>query len=154
MLRGQKVTVAQLALNRLERYSECIIKARKGLEYAPGNVGLVDAISRANRALIVQKLKGKWHGVVDAALGGYTQELDFVSDTKVIVHVLGTTVEAQIDLNTNIDPPHLDMSVPSQPEVPSLSIYLNLWTGTSTWSLHTSCHHLYAPQRLRAPDLW
>ena len=64
---------AAAALNRLERYSECIIKARKGLEYAPGNVGLVDAISRANRALIVQKLKGKWHGVVDAALGVYAR---------------------------------------------------------------------------------
>ena len=34
------------------------------------------------------------------------------------MHVLGTTVEAQIDLNTNIDPPHLDMSVPSQPGSP------------------------------------
>ena len=109
---------AAVALHHLERYEECIQAAKLGLKHSPGNAALKETVSRAKKTSTVKRLSGVWHGVVHQALGGYTQELEFVNDRKVIVRVLGTTVEAEISLNCDADPQHLDMSVPSQPGSP------------------------------------
>lgn len=48
-----------------------------------------------------------WHGTVSDEMGGYLQELDFLSDRDVRIKVMGQTAEAKYEINVAAKPNHM-----------------------------------------------
>mmetsp|Transcript_30143 Transcript_30143/g.53001 ORF Transcript_30143/g.53001 Transcript_30143/m.53001 type:complete len:501 (+) Transcript_30143:3-1505(+) len=63
-------------------------------------------------ALIFSKLKGKWNGAVPEELGGGSQELDFKSETEVILTVPAKQLSARLKLDVTQEPMWLDITIP------------------------------------------
>mmetsp|Transcript_36235 Transcript_36235/g.58179 ORF Transcript_36235/g.58179 Transcript_36235/m.58179 type:complete len:480 (-) Transcript_36235:178-1617(-) len=61
---------------------------------------------------IMEKLLGKWNGAVPAELGGGSQELDFKSESKVILTVPARQMEAKLKLDVSKAPMWLDITIP------------------------------------------
>ncbi len=108
------------SLLKLDRTEEASKISLKGLEIDPSNTNLSQTLNRIKRIQVFQILKGKWHGAVNEAVGGYVQEFDFINDEDVLLSVLGNQVNAKYEINAGVTPGHLDMNVPLQPHLPTV----------------------------------
>mmetsp|Transcript_25371 Transcript_25371/g.61107 ORF Transcript_25371/g.61107 Transcript_25371/m.61107 type:complete len:476 (-) Transcript_25371:192-1619(-) len=67
---------------------------------------------REKLQFIMGKLAGKWNGAVPPELGGGSQELDFKSETKVVLTVPARQMEATLKLDVSKEPMWLDITIP------------------------------------------
>mmetsp|Transcript_615 Transcript_615/g.628 ORF Transcript_615/g.628 Transcript_615/m.628 type:complete len:422 (+) Transcript_615:281-1546(+) len=101
------------ALKGLGRYDGVAEACSKGLVHDKDNIGLQTQLMDAKNHLFFAQIEGKWHGSVPMELGGYNQELNFVSIDKVFVKVFDKEVETKMRIDASRDPIHMDLFVPN-----------------------------------------
>ncbi len=99
------------ALQLLHRHDEAMDVCRLGLEKEPGYPLLVNVLEKSCRL----RLKGRWVGTTSIEVGGYEQDMDFLTpdQSTVNVTVMGRTLSARIHVDVKTDPISLDIAMPS-----------------------------------------
>eukprot|EP00924_Labyrinthula_sp_SR-Ha-C_P006635 snap_masked-scaffold_29-processed-gene-0.40-mRNA-1 protein AED:0.06 eAED:0.06 QI:0/-1/0/1/-1/1/1/0/537 len=114
---------AYLESNELTKAEEAITKGKhydkqKGKKLLSSFQSIQENIKKKKVTEFFEKIKGKWNATVNQELGGYEQELDFLSEKQVQVHILDRTVTADLFLDYDKRRNHfkMDMTVTFDPQ--------------------------------------
>jgi len=137
------------SLQVLERYEEAILACETGLKAVPGDDGLLKMLAEARARQFRDTLSGAktshgiWHGKVSDVLGGYDQEMEFMTDgTSVRVGVLGRSIVGKFWLDCSHDPYHLNIQVPMQEPVGGAPPPVPYIAKLDEHGLHLCCPYL------------
>lgn len=102
------------ALQALKRWDEAASACETGLEAVGSDDSLRKMLEEVRNRQFQDQLQGTWHGAVTAMLGGYDQQMEFLSESNVRVEVVGRSIVGKYWVNCKEHPYHLDIQVPVQ----------------------------------------
>lgn len=100
------------ALQELKRWDEAVVACQKGQSVSSGE-GLQKMLEEVRMRQFQCDLQGTWHGTVKEQLGGYEQEMEFLSGSVVRVAVLGRSINGLWWVDPGPSPFHLNIRVPA-----------------------------------------